>query len=73
MRGVGGVGVGAPAGALSHDDIVKQIRPGLLVAADTFVSGHSLPCLPIQQNPHRALETLQDVVGDRLVRVQGLV
>ncbi len=43
-----GVGVGAPAGALSHDDIVKQIQPGRLVAADTFVAGHSLPCLPIQ-------------------------
>lgn len=35
-------GVGAPTGALSHDDILKQIRPGRLVAAHTFVSGHSL-------------------------------
>lgn len=45
--------------ALSHDDIVKQIRPGLPVAAHTFVSGHSLPCLAIQRNPPRALETPQ--------------
>lgn len=53
--GVGGVR--APTGALSHDDIVKQIRPGPLIAAHTFVSGHSHRCLLIQQNPGRAFET----------------
>lgn len=58
---MGGGGVGAPTGALSHDDIVKQIRPGLLVATHTFVPGYSLPCLPIQQRPLGALETLQHV------------
>lgn len=42
-----GVAWGAPTGALSQDDIVKQIWPGLLTAAHTFVSGHSLPCLPV--------------------------
>lgn len=63
MRGPGrgGGGVGAPTGALSHDDIVKQIWPGLLGAAHTFVSGHSLPCLSIQLNTLRALETLHHV------------
>lgn len=57
----GGGGVGAPTGALSHDDTVKQIPPGLLAAAHNFVSGHSLPCLLIQQNPFRALEAPQHV------------
>lgn len=65
--------VGAPSGALSHDDIVKQIQPGLLVAAHTFVSGHSLPCLPIQQNPLRAWETPQHVLGNQSVWLQGLI
>lgn len=58
--GEGGA-LGATTGALSHDDTVKQNRLGLLVAVHTFVSGHSLPCLVIQQNPLRALETLQHV------------
>lgn len=53
--------MGAPTGALSHDDILKRIRPGLLAAAHTFVSGHSLPCFLIQQNPVRALEAPQHV------------
>ena len=57
----GGGGVGAPTGALSHDDIVKQIRQGLLVAANTFVSGHSLPCFHTEQNPLSALEIQQHV------------
>ncbi len=57
----GGGGVGAPNGALSHDDILKQIRPGLLVAAHTFVSGHSLCCLRIQQKPTRGFGESTDV------------
>lgn len=54
--------LGATTGALSHDDTVKQNRLGLLDAVHTFVSGHSLPCLAIQQNPLRALETRQQWV-----------
>lgn len=47
--------MGAPTGALSHDDIVKQIRPGPLIAAHTFVSGHSHRCLLIQQKTQSGL------------------
>lgn len=56
------MGGGGGWGALSHDDIVKQIWPGLPIAAHTFVSGHSLSCLAILQNPLRVVETRQQWV-----------
>lgn len=62
LCGEGGGRLGAPTVALSHDDIVKQIWPGLLIIAHTFVSGHSLPCSPFQHTPLRTLETPQHVL-----------
>lgn len=62
-------GGGEPTGALSHDDIVKRIRPGLHVTAHTFVSGHSLPPSTYSTNPTQGLWSLRSMGGEGNQRV----
>lgn len=69
----GGGGVGAPTGALSHDDIVKQIRQGLLVATHTFVSGHPSMFRYWTKPTQGFGEPAPCAMGNRAVWQQGLV